>query len=541
MAIHSFKRSLRTWGVVGLLAVMVLAGCGTKPAGSDPAPGGTQQPGQTDTKPGEPKEGGTLTFVFGSPVLSTDPGLSGGTHEQTVRRLIYETLVILNEKSEIEPLLAESWEPSDDNLTWTFNLRKDVKFHDGTPFNAEAVKKSLDRLLDPENSLPRRSNVTAVESVSVVDEFVVAIKTKEPFGPLLNHLALDSTSIISPAALDQHGKEIGWNPVGTGAFKYESHVAEQSVTLAKNADYWGEKAYLDKIVIKSVAEDSTRLTMLEAGEADVIVNVPGFEVERLKSSKDVSVRIDPSTRVSHLGINTTKAPFDNPKVRQALNHAVDRQTLVNGILRNIGMEAKSIVAPHTWGYDDSFGYAFDPEKAKSLLAEAGYPNGFKATLWTPQGRYYMDKETSVAVQAQLKAVGVDVEIQTIDWATYLKVLRDPQETNTAELYLLGWESGSADIGYVMDMIFHSSQLPPSGWNTMFYVSEEADALIDQGRAELDPEKRKQIFSDLQKRVMEDAPWVPLYVYENVSGVRNNVHGMKVLATENFILKGVWKD
>src|SRR5690606_10182092 len=182
----------------------------------------------------------SLTFVFGAPILTTDPGISAGTQAQTVRFAIYEGLVEFDESGEIQPLLATSWTVSEDQREWTFTLREGVTFHDGTPFDANAVKASLDRILDPENGFGRRSTLAAIETVEVVDDHTVKLVTAEPFGPLLAHLASDAAVIISPAALEQHGEEIGWNPVGTGPFTYASHVPEQSVTVRRNDAYWGE-------------------------------------------------------------------------------------------------------------------------------------------------------------------------------------------------------------------------------------------------------------------------------------------------------------
>lgn len=479
-----------------------------------------------------------LTFVFGAPVLTTDPGISAGTQAQTIRFAIYEGLVEFDESGTIQPALASSWTVSEDQKEWTFSLREGVKFHDGTAFNAEAVQVSLERILDPENGFSRRSTLSAISEVVAVDDLTVRLVTAEPFGPLLAHLASDAAVIISPAALAEYGEDIGWNPVGTGPFKYDRHVAEQSVTVVRNEEYWAGPPALAEIQFLSVPEASTRVTMLEAGEADIVVNISGFEVPRLDMAPGLNVRLDPSTRVGHVGINTSHAPFDDRLVRQALNYAIDREAIVHGILRNIGQPARSIVAEATVGSSTSSDYAFDPERSRELLAEAGYPDGFSATLIAPQGRYYMDRETAVVIQAQLKAIGIDLDLQIVDWSTYLELLREPADKNSTQLYWLGWETGTMHIQYILDTVFRASQIPPAGWNTMFYQSDVVSEMIDQARGTVDEAEQQALYEEIQAIIMTDAPWVPVYEFQQITGLRDNVTGLQVLPTEVFVLKHV---
>jgi ABC-type transport system substrate-binding protein len=183
-------------------------------------------------------------------------------------------------------------------------------------------------------------------------------------------------------------------------------------------------------------------------------------------------------------------------------------------------------------------YPYDPNKAKQLLTEAGYPNGFQTVLWTPDGRYYMDRQTAVAVQGQLALVGVQAEVRVIDWATYLQILRRPLESSETQLYLLGWESGTGDAAYVLDLVFASSAWPPRSWNTMFYRNTEVDRLIAAGARETDVRRRLKIYEDLQRIVMTDAPWIPLFAYQHIAGLARNVEGVEVLPGEEYVLREV---
>jgi ABC-type transport system substrate-binding protein len=239
-------------------------------------------------------------------------------------------------------------------------------------------------------------------------------------------------------------------------------------------------------------------------------------------------------------MNCQKAPFNDVRVRQALNYAVDREAIIKGILKGVGSPALSITSPIVWGYYPVGKYHYDPERAKELLREAGYPTGFSTTLWTPQGRYFMDLDTAVAVQAQLAEVGVKADVKVIDWATYLSSLRKPLDESETEMYLLGWEVGTGDLGYLLDLVFHSSAWPPASWNTMFYKDVAVDVLIEAGRVTTNLEDRYEIYKGLQKLVVDDAPWIFLYIYQSVTGLRTDVHGLELLPIEVFTIKNVWK-
>ena len=480
-----------------------------------------------------------IDFALGAPVLTLDPGVAAGTQAQTVRIQIMETLVQMNaETAAIEPLLAEKWEVSADNLTWTFHLRQGVKFHDGSQMTAKDVVASIGRIIDPKAGMGRAADLREIKEITAVDDNTVKVVTAEPSGTLLRALALDSASVLSAASIEKFGKDIGWKPVGTGPFKLKSHVAEQSISLVRNDDYWGKKAVATEITFKTVPEASTRLTMLESGEADVIVDVPGFEVERLKNTDGIGLIQRSNTRLGHLGINVSKAPFDKALVRQALNYAIDRKAIVAGILRGVGVPADSIIASTVLGYQPQTMYSYDPKKAKELLAEAGYPNGFDVKIRTPQGRYYMDRETVVAIQAQLAAVGIKAQVEVIDWSTYLTLLRKPQAENDTQLYWLGWESGTADISIILNTVFDSQRMPPNGWNTMFYSNPKVDELRVAIAREVDNDKRMKLAGEIQNVIMTDAPWVPLYSYVQATAYKSPIQGIEYLTTDVYRLKNV---
>ncbi|HEY0917643.1 ABC transporter substrate-binding protein [Devosia sp.] len=487
--------------------------------------------------PAAAQQDAVIDFALGAPILTLDPGVAAGTQAQSVRVQIMETLVQMNaETAEIEPLLAERWEVSGDNLTWTFHLRQGVSFHDGSPLTAQDVVASISRIINPSAGMGRANDLREIKQITAVDDHTVQIVTAAPSGTLLRALALDSASVLSAASIEKFGDQLGWNPVGTGPFKYDSHVAEQSVRVVRNDAYWGEAPKVEAVNFITVPEATTRLTMLETGEADIIVDVPGFEVDRLRNTDGIELIERSNTRLGHIGINTAQPPFDNVLVRQALNFAVDRQAIVSGILRGVGVPADSIIASTVIGYAPQNLYSYDPDRARQLLAEAGHPNGFTTTIRTPQGRYYMDRETVIGVQAQLAAVGITANVEVIDWSTYLSVLRKPAGENDTALYLLGWETGTADISQILNTVFDSANVPPNGWNTMFYKNAEVDALRAQIAQEIDQSRRMQLAAQVQELIMKDAPWVPLYSYVQVTAHDAALHGVEYLATDIYRFK-----
>jgi len=480
-----------------------------------------------------------VTVALGVAVPTLDPGIPAGTPAATVRRHIYEGLVSMTEDGKIVPELASEWTVSKDGLTWTFKLRPGVQFHDGTPFDAAAMKASLDRILDPKEALPNRRYLEAIDRIEAPGALTVRIVLKEPFGAFLQHLSYDQGFAVSPAALAKYGKDIAKNPVGTGPYRFDSQVPGQSITLTRFEQYRGGRPALAKLVFTTVSEDATRVAQLESGQAQVIVNVPPRDAVRLGSRKDLTVLSKEGNRVAHIGINVTKKPFDDKRVRQALNFAVTKRGLVTGILSGYGAEAQSIVAPSTWGYRPVPIYRYDVARAKQLLAEAGYPKGFETTIRTPQGRYLLDRETVVAIQSMLTAVGINAKVEVVEWARYLTLLRKPPAENDDELYFLGWESVTGEVGYVARTVFASRQWPPTGWNTMFYKNPTVDSLIVEGDRTTVPDKRLKIYGELQQIVMDDAPWIPLFTYAQVVGTRRAVKGVAMLPFEAIDLKQAW--
>jgi peptide/nickel transport system substrate-binding protein len=286
-----------------------------------------------------------LVFAQGTDAETLDPHSITSSPNAIHIMAIYDTLVGYDENLNIVPRLAKAWEVSEDGMTITFHLREGVTFHDGTPFNADAVVFNINRLIDPKTRVPLRTYINFVESARALDEYTVEVKLRYPHGPALARFTAPVNSIVSPAAVEKYGADFGRHPVGTGPFKFVEWVRDDYILLERNEDYWGEGPYVDELLIRVVPEDGARVLMLEAGEADVIVRVPPPDVPRLRARDDTYVVTAPSTRVIYVGMNTQHKILKDLRVRQAINYAVNKQAIVEVLLQGYAKVMDSPLTP----------------------------------------------------------------------------------------------------------------------------------------------------------------------------------------------------
>lgn len=469
--------------------------------------------------------GGTVTYAAGADPDNLDPANAESNPSEAVNRMMYENIAKFDPKLKIVPGLATKWEQSKDGLTWTFYLRKGVKFHDGTPFNAEAVKVFFERMIGPEKPSRAGLYVPFVNSVEIVDDYTVKINLKTPFAFFLNNLAHSASGIISPTALKTYGKDISRRAVGTGPFKFVEWVHGDHLTMVRNDDYWGGKAYLDKIVVKTVKEDSARVMMLQSGDAQLIVRIPSEDIPRLEKDPNIKLDSTETLRVLYIGINCSKKPFTDVRVRQALNYAVDKEAIVKSLYQGRALVSAGIVPPLATGFFSVKGYPYDPEKAKKLLAEAGYPKGFKAKLWSPQGRYPKDFEMAQAVQQQLKKVGIDCTLDTMEWAAYLAATRKPPEENESELFLLGWAPSTAEARWILYPLYTTEQWVPQGNNRSFYSNKEFDDLVNKFTRATSKAEMDKYLKAAQELLVKEAASIFILVTKETIGMSKKLHGV----------------
>ncbi|WP_040977742.1 glutathione ABC transporter substrate-binding protein [Oceanobacillus jeddahense] len=524
--------------VFGLLVSVVLVACASEPDEG----GNNDSDGDEEGTSEEATEGGELIISNQSDIVAMDPAGSNDVPSSNVQNNVFETLVTLDENMEIQPLLATEWEQVEDTV-WEFTLRDDVTFHDGTEFTAETVKANIERILDPDVASPRFFLYEMVEEVEVVDDHTVRFTTEYPFGPFLAHLAHNGGSMVSEEAIEADyeamedgedpGSYINQNPIGTGFFEFDSWDPGSEVRLVKNEDYWGETAHLDSVVFKVVSEGLTRVAELQTGDSHISDPLSPNDVEQLENTDGTHVAPQESVSLSYIGFNVEKEPFDDPDVRKAINMAIDRDQIVDGIYNGHGIPATGPLAPPVIGYDENAasGLEYDLDEAKQLLADAGYEDGFSTTIWTNDTQERVDAATNV--QSQLQELNIDAEVEVLEWGTYLE--RTAQGDH--DMFVLGWSTSTGDADYGLYPLFHSSNLGDPG-NRTFLQDDDLDQMLEDARREVDEDARMEILSDIQAELAEIAPMLYVHHQELLLGVRDEVQGLTQLPTGILQLQDV---
>ncbi|WP_339196127.1 glutathione ABC transporter substrate-binding protein [Solibacillus sp. FSL R5-0449] len=525
---------------------LVLAAC----AGGDDSEDTSSDSGDTGTETNsdsgtteEAAAGGDLIIAELSDASSLDPHGSNDVPSSNIQSNLYETLVNRDADGELVPGLAESWTQVDD-VTWEFKLKQGVTFHDGEEFNAEAVKASFDRLLDPEVASPRAFLFEMVTEVKVVDESTVQFITEYPFSPLLAHLTHNGGSIISPKSIEEDyaameadssvkaGSVIGTNPVGTGPFKFESWTPGTEIKLVKFEEYAGTPAHIDSVTFKVVPESATRVAELQSGYAHIIGAVEPGQVANVNSFDGASVLETASSSLTYLGFNTEKEPFNDPKVRQAISKAIDRPTLIEGIYEGYGIPAISPLAPGIFGYtEDVTSMAYNMDEAKALLAEAGYADGFETTIWTNDNP--ARQQVAIVLQENLKKLNIQAEIEVMEFGSYL----EKTAAGEHDMFILGWSNPTGDADYGLYALFHSSQHGDPG-NRSFYTSEKVDELLENGRREADPTAREAIYKEALQLISDESPMAFVLHPYTLTGVSDQVSGFNVGTDSIYQLRDV---
>lgn len=507
--------------LIGLM-LMIAQACSTKSSTSNEA--ASKQEG--------PKQGGTLTVVRLSDATKLDPHfITDIPSANIVYQKVYEGLVEPDKDFKIQPLLAKEWKVID-GTTWEFKLREGIKFHDGAPFNADAVKKTFDRLLDPKTASPQREKFSMIKEVKVVDENTVQLILEYPYAPLLSILASNEGSIISPKALAENPDTLSQHPVGTGPFVFESWKTGQEISLKKNENYWGKKPNIDRVVFKVVPEDATRLAMIETGEAQINDQVPVTEIDRIEASDKMGLYRTEGLAVEYVGFNTKKKPFDDVRVRKAISHAIEREAIIKGVYNNVGTLANVAMSPKVFGYSDKVKpYDYDLNEAKKLLKEAGYEKGLKVTLLTSDRKERINM--AEVIQSQLKGIGVDVKIQVMEYGAYIGMI----EKGEHDMAIGGWGNATGDGDYNQYNLFHSASQGPPG-NHFYYSNPEVDKMIEAARRETDEKKRLKLYEEVMQKEIDDAVYVPIRNYEHIAAYSKNVSGFWLNAASYLMIDDV---
>ncbi|GGI97151.1 ABC transporter substrate-binding protein [Paenibacillus hunanensis] len=498
---------------------LIVAGCSGGGGSTSSEPAASGEGGETASA------GGTLIVGRGGDSAALDPAIVTDGESIKIAQQVFDPLLAYKSgTTEVEPALAESWQISEDGLTYTFKLRQGVKFHDGTDFNAEAVVFNFERWNDPKSkykfegdsfdyydSMFGPENARIIASVKAVDASTVEFKLNHPQAPFLQNLAMPPFSIASPTAIEKEGAEFKSNPVGTGPFVFKEWKRSDSITLEKNPNYWQQGLpKMDQVIIRSIPDNTARFNALQNGEIDLMEDLSPDDLATLEGNSELQKFNRPPFNVAYIGFNLTKKPFDNPKVRVALNHAVDKKSIIDAFYAGQAEAAINPIPPTLWGYNSNVkDYDYDLTKAKQLLAEAGFPNGIDQELTfyaMPVSRPYMPdgKKVAEVIQASFAQIGVKVNIQSPEWATYLDDLSKGEKD---DLYMIGWTGDNGDPDNFFYPLLDKDSI--GGNNYSQYASEPFHKLLVEAQRETDQDARAKLYEQAQVIVKEDAPWIPL--------------------------------
>ncbi len=466
-------------------------------------------------------EGGALpedVLVVGQTAepKSLDPHVATSLNDFRILVNIYEGLARFRDGTlEPEPALARRWEISDDGRRYTFHLRRDVRFHDGTELDAGAVQFNFERMLNEDHPFhhtgpfPLSFFFDKIESIEVIDRHTIALQLAEPFAPLLSNLAYPTGLMVSPAGVRRYGTDYGRRPVGTGPFRFVAWEPRRRVMLERNPDYWGAPARPRVLVFRPLTDSMTRVAELMANGIDMAAELSPDNVALLRDHPRFSVHEQTGPHLWFVILNTRAGPFRDKRVRQAVNYAIDKRALVDHVLQNTAtVAAGPVPRAFGWAYDDTVEpYPYDPEHARALLREAGFGAGVGVRLVVPTSGSGMlaPVQMAAAIQGNLAGVGMDVSIETYEWNTFLAKVNRGLE-GLADMAEMAWMTNDPDT--LPYLALRSGATPElGGFNSGYYENPRVDALIERARTTTDRDQRARLYRELQRIVHQDAPWV----------------------------------
>ena len=493
---------------------------------------------------GAPPKDAIVIGLVAEPVTMDPPQITDLNSARVTKR-IFEGLVGQELGSyKLVPGLAQSWDISRDGLTYTFRLRPNVTFHDGTPFNAEAVKFVFERQLNDKGPYYATGTYPYVKGflgnvagVEVLDASTVQIKLKAPLTPFLQYLAHQSLFMFSPESLKKWGKDVVKHPVGTGPFKLETWEPGVKVVLARNDQYWGGAPKIRQAIYVPIVEAQARLVALKTGDIDLTMDVPPDSLDELRRDPNLVVAESNSSAVWYVTLNTRHPILKDRRVRQALNHAVNKEAIIRDILRGTAIVSRGPISPVYGPYyeENTARYPHDLEKARALLKDAGYAGGFELGFLVPESGSGMQSpvEMATVIQANLAQLGVRAKIQTMEWGAYLrKYLEQP------DMAEMSWNPSIGDPDHMMYMLLSSDRFPPA-FNSGYYQNDRVDDLLRRARTTLDEKARVPLYKEAQKLVVEDAPWIFVDHGKQVIVHRKRVQGFKLHPNFDLVLTPVW--
>jgi len=497
---------------------------------------------------------GTITIAIGVSIDTMNGPLISSTVVLGLTRHMVQGLFRMGRNRKVEPELAESYSVSPDGRIWTLRLRRGVKFHDGTPFDAEAVIANLNHLFDKKLAYSRANLLNMIASWKALDPYTVELRLNKPFGALAAHLTYQSALIYSPTALAKFGPQgIGQNPIGTGPFRLEQFIPDQRVIMVRNREYWGAQPRLDRISWVTIRDEGSRVAALQAGEVNVAIPVTPKFRRSIDERRGITFKVDPGSRLLYIAINTYFPPLADVRVREAMTLGIDRQQIVNAFVPGVARLPTSVFASGAFGFAPVYNYALNPTKAKQLLAEAGWTRGPGGRLvdakGTPfprlnmiafRGRVAGDLEAGQAVHAQLSDLGFDIQFRELEFTAVIAELRDEAANRTSQprthlgMFSLGNSLG--DGSFSLDFYDDRSKV---NWAVLYYAGNSAWRDIDVAWREVDPQKREAALAAAQKKLAADHFFLPLYEAKQTYGIDTRLRGVWSLPNEVYWFGDAW--
>ncbi len=458
--------------------------------------------------------------------VSVDPEVTVLTSGWAMLRHVYEPLLWRDDGMKLIPVLAESWRRVND-LTWRFTLRKGVRFHTGEPFTAAAVKYTIDRIRDPNNRFVNsqfRSYIAAIDKVNVLDDYTVEFVTKQPSRALLPNLT--TIYILPPKLGASLGEKFGTQPTGTGPFRLVSYASNSQMVLEAFDGYWGTRPKVQRLVFRILPENATRLAALESGEVALIANLPPDAIDRVSKNATLKVLSVPSARIMFIALEADRPPFNNAKVREALNYAVDRDVIVNQVLSGRATVATGPMYPGIPFFHKGLKpYTHDVPRAKRLLAEAGYPNGLKIKFGFSNGRYLMDKQIGELLVGQLAQAGVEADYESLEWGSFFAA----RQAGKYDAYLYGFGGITIDPDFALQW-FGRARFTK-------YANPRVDQLLADADRTTDDRRAAELYGEAQEILWRENPWVWLYYQPELYGASKKLTGFEPRPDEHFSLVG----
>lgn len=493
---------LRTRRVVPVLVAIVLVVVTNGPVGGQPS-------------------GPELQVAFSVGPSMLEPRLAQGTPAQSIIRMIYEPLLYHDRDGNFVPVLAKSWRKVNET-TLEFKLQENVRFTNGEPFTSESVKYTIESIIAPDSRfVGNRASLLDIERVETPDAFTVRLITKQPSRPLLYTLTFWPLGMMPPKASAELGARLSAQPVGTGPYKLVEFTPGQRAVLEVNPGYWGKKPYYSKLTFHIITENGTRVAALESGRVMMINNVPPDQMARLSRHPDLTVIARPTARIMFLSFRMVKPIVRDVRFRQAVNVAINRRAIVNGILGGTTKVATSPLPPMVWGATDLPETEYNPARARELLQQAGY-RGEPFELFAPNGRFVLDKQITEAIAGYLQAVGINVKIHVQEVG---QVLNEWYRGTTWDGLFYGWGIITFDPDWLFTPMFHSTASPGK------YQNQNLDALIDVAKTTADEAKALQYYKAIQQILWRDLPFLFLYYNPQVDAVNKRLKGYEPMPDE----------